>query len=204
MPTFNELTYFDLVVGCLALVFLVRGAWIGFMRQLGAFIALVGSFSFAGHAVDRILPLTEQWVNNPKLTFLVSFVLIFAVAALVLTLIGRLLQRLLRIGSPGGLDRLAGLVLGAVKAAVVVSLLYMVLASTLSTTNELLRKSCTGPWLKQGAVGLQALIDDPRLRRSFLPKEPAILPESMPARPGPKKAEPPHPEALKQEPAKPI
>jgi len=202
MPTFNDLTSFDLVVVGLALVFLIRGAWIGCMRQLGVFLALVGSYWLAGHSVDRMLPLTEQWVNNPKLVFLVSFVCVFAVAVLVLSLLGGLVGRLLRIGPPGGLDRLAGLVLGAVKAAVVTSLLYMVLASTLSTTNELLRKSCTGPWLKQGAERLQGLIDNPRLRQYFVPKEPAILPESN--QPGSRKVERPHLEGLKKEPAKPI
>lgn len=199
MPTFNDLTSFDLVVVCLALVFLIRGAWIGFLRQLGVFLALVGSYWLASHFADRILPLTEQWVTNPKLTFLVSFVSVFALASLVLTLVGRLVGRLLRIGPPGGLDRMAGLVGGAVKAAVVASLLYMVLASTLSTTNELLRQSFTGPWLKQGAEGLQGLIDDPRLRQYFVAKEPAILPES--GQPGSRKAEPPRPAVVKKEPS---
>ena len=209
MPTLNDLTSFDLVVVFMALVFLIRGAWIGFMRQLGAFIALVGSYYLAGQYADRILPFTEQWVDNPKLTFLVSFVLVFAVAALVFTLVGKVLQRLLRISLLGWLDRCAGIALGGVKAGVVASLLYMVLASTLSTTNELLRKSFTNPYLKQGAELLQSLIDDPRLRKYFLPKEPAIPPESMPARPGSRKAEPKpaeamKPEVLKKESAKPV
>jgi membrane protein required for colicin V production len=193
MPTFNDLTYFDLVVAFIFLFFLVRGVWIGFIRQLAAFFALVGSYYLAGQYAARILPVTERFVDNPKLTFLVSFALIFLVAALVFTLIGKVLHRMMQITLLGWLDRSSGLVLGAAKAAVVASLLYMVVASSLSTTNDLLRKSYTSPYLKQGAALLQSFIDDPRLRKYFLQKEPAILPNQLPGKPEPKKIDPQKP-----------
>ena len=82
----------------------------------------------------------------------------------------------------GWFDRLLGLVLGGVKALVVCSLVYMALASTLSTTNDLLRRSWSSPWLKEGATVLQALIDDPRVRQYFQQKEPAILNQLLPAK----------------------
>jgi len=63
------------------------------------------------------------------------------------------------------------------KALVVASLLYMVLSSTLSTTNDLLRKSYTAPSLHQGANILRSWIHDPRLQKYFVHKEPAIRAE---------------------------
>ncbi len=54
----------------------------------------------------------------------------------------------------------------------------MVLASTLSTTNNLLRTSQTSPFLRQGSEMLRSLIADPLLCQSFLHKEPAIAPQS--------------------------
>lgn len=180
MPTFNDLTYFDLVVAFIFFFFLVRGLWIGFIRQLAAFFALVGSYYLAGQYAAKILPFTERFVDNPKLTFFVSFALIFLVAAIVFTLIGKVLHRVMQITLLGWLDRFSGLILGGVKAAVVASLIYMFLASSLSATNELLKKSYTSPYLKQGAELLQSLIDDPRLRKYFLQKEPAILTDLLP------------------------
>jgi membrane protein required for colicin V production len=190
MPTFAELTYFDLVVACIFLFFLVRGLWIGCVRQLAAFFALVGGYYLAGQYADAILPLTERFVDNPKLTFLVSFGLIFIVAAIVFTLIGKVLHRFLQITLLGWLDRLSGLGVGAVKAAVVASLLYMFLASSLSATNELLRTSCSTPYLRQGSELLRSFIDDPRLRKYFAQKEPAILSELLPVKGGEKKPGP--------------
>lgn len=189
MPTFNDLTYFDLVVAFIFLFFLVRGLWIGFMRQLAAFFALVGSYYLAGRYASEILPFTERFVDNPKLTFFISFALIFLVAAIVFTLIGKVLHRFMQITLLGWLDRFSGMLLGGVKAAVVASLIYMFLASSLSATNELLKKSYTSPYLKQGAELLQSLIDDPRLRKYFLQKEPAILSDLLPAQPEQKKPE---------------
>ena len=189
MPTFAELTYFDLVVACIFLFFLVRGLWIGCVRQLAAFFALVGGYYLAGQYADAMLPLTERFVDNPKLTFLVSFGHIIIVAAIVFTLIGKVLHRFLQITLLGWLDRLSGLGVGAVKAAVVASLLYMFLASSLSATNELLRTSCSTPTLRQGSELLRSFIDDPRLRKYFAQKEPAILSELLPGQGGEKQPE---------------
>lgn len=182
MPVLNDLTYFDFVVAFLFLFFFVRGAWIGFVRQLAAFFALVGGYYLAGQYADRILPWTERFVDNPKVTFLVSFAILFLAAALVFTLIGKVLHRFLQITLLGWLDRLSGLALGGLKAAVVASLLYMFLASSLSTTNDLLRKSYSSPYLKQGSELLRSFIDDPRLRKYFVQKEPAILNELLPGK----------------------
>lgn len=180
MPIFSDMTYFDLVVAFLFVFFLLRGVWIGFMRQLAAFLALVGSYFVAARYADDILPYVGQFIDNPKLSFLLCFAGLFLVAALVFTLLGKVLQGVMRITLLGWFDRLLGLLLGAVKAGVMASLLYMFLAATLSTTNDLLPKSITSPYLKQGAAILRSLIEDPRLREYFLHKEPAILSDLLP------------------------
>jgi membrane protein required for colicin V production len=182
MPTFKDLTYFDVVVAFIFFFFLTRGLWIGGVRQLAALLALVGGYCLAGQYAHDLLPLTVRFVDTPKLTFLISFAVIFVVAAVLFTLIGKALHRFLQITLLGWLDRLAGLAIGGIQAAVVASLLYMVLASSLSATNELLRTSCTTPSLQRGAECLRALILDPRLRKYFVQKEPAILPELLPGK----------------------
>jgi membrane protein required for colicin V production len=189
MPTLHDVAFFDLVVASILLLFAVRGVWIGFARQLAAFFALVGSYGIAGQYADRILPWTERFIDNPKLTFFVSFAVLFMVSAFVFTLLGKVLHRFLQITLLGWLDRLAGLVLGCAKAALVASLLYMLLASTLSTTNDMLRKSYSAPYLQQGAEWLRSFVNDPRLRDYLMQKEPAILNELLPAKPTDQKKE---------------
>jgi membrane protein required for colicin V production len=157
---------------------------------LAGFFALVGSYLLAGHYAERIIPWTERFVDNPKVTFFVSFAILFLAAVIGFTLIGKVLRRILRITQPGWLDRITGLLLGGCKAAVIASLVYMVLASSLSATNDLLRKSFSGPYLKQGAEMLRSLIEAPQLRIYFMQKEPAILNDLLPKKPAEKPAEP--------------
>ncbi|MGD9946851.1 MAG: CvpA family protein [Desulfobulbus sp.] len=179
MPTFNDLTYFDLVVLFIFLVFFIRGIWIGCMRQLTAVLALVGGYYLAGHYISAILPWTQRFVDNPKLTFLVSYALIFLVAVVIFSLIGKILQRFMQITLLGWLDRFGGVIIGGIKAMVVASLLYMFLASTLSTTNNLLRKSYTSLYLQQGANVLRSWIQNSRVQKYFVQKEPAIRTELL-------------------------
>jgi membrane protein required for colicin V production len=189
MPALNELSSFDILVAVLFLLFSLRGAWIGCVRQLAAFFALVGSYVIASQYAHRILPWVERFVDHPKIIFLVGFAILFFVAAIVFTLIGKVLHRFIQITLLGWLDRLSGLALGGVKAAAIASLLYMLLASSLSTTNDVLRKSLTTPYLKQGAELLRSCINDPRLRTFFSQKEPAIFNELLPGTSAEKKTE---------------
>ncbi len=186
MPNLSDFTSFDIIVALIFLFFFVRGAWIGLIRQLAAFFALVGSYWIAAQYSASLMPYVDHFLDNPKIIFLVSFALIFFLSALVFTLVGRLLRRVMEITLLGWFDRLLGLLLGGVKGVVLASLLYMILASSLSASNDLLRHSFSSQYLEIGAAELQQLIDDPRLREYFAPHKPAIMvePKSKPSENG--------------------
>lgn len=180
MPDFSALTMFDIAVGLIVLFFVVRGVWIGLVRQLAAFCALIGGYWLAAHYHGDIAPYAARFIENQKLLFVVSFACIFLAAAVAFTLLGKMLRRVMEITLMGWFDRLLGGGLGAIKGAVLTSLIYMFLASSLSASNDWLQKSITVPYLDLGAARLQVLINDPRLRRYFEPKKPAIA-EPAPA-----------------------
>lgn len=182
MPTFTDLTYFDRAIALIFLFFLARGLWIGCVRQLAALFALIGGYFCASQYGDRILPLSAPFVDHPKVIFLACFAVSSLVAVGGFTLVGKVLRRVRRIARRGWLDRLTGMVVGGIKAAMVTSLLYMLLTSSLSATNELLRTSFSSPYLRQGAEVLRSSIVDSRLRDAFAQKEPAILPELPPGK----------------------
>lgn len=175
----DAVTWLDLVVFILLAFFVVRGAWVGLIRQLAAFFALVGSYVIAARYVGLLLPWTRNFVDRPALVFLVSFVLLFLAAAILFSLAGKILHRLVQVVLLGWFDRLLGLLLGIVKAGILASLLYMALASTLSASNTLLSRSCTAPFLREGAELLKTLIQDQKIRDYFRENTPAIPPELM-------------------------
>ncbi|WP_161630028.1 CvpA family protein [Desulfogranum mediterraneum] len=171
---FAEFSLFDIFVVLILLFFLIRGLWIGCVRQLAAFFALVGGYWLAARYHGELAPLVDHFLDEPKLIFLVSVIALFMVAVLVFTLLGKLLHKVVQITLMGWFDRLLGGGLGVLKGLVISSLLYMFLASSLSASNSLLGRSFTVPYLQLGAAQLQRLINDPRLRDYFNPKKPAI------------------------------
>jgi membrane protein required for colicin V production len=174
MIPLNNLTSFDLVIVVVFLFFLARGVWIGFMRQLAAFFALLGSYWLAGRYAGEMAPYISRFVENPRIIFFGSFAILFMLTAVLFILAGEALHRVMQITLLGWFDRLLGFLLGAVKAAVVASILFMALEGILSSENPLLTKSVSAPFLVRGAAMVQHVINDPEIRKLFVRKEPAI------------------------------
>ncbi len=174
MNSLPDFTSFDILVVVLLLFFLARGLWVGFMRQLAAFFGLIGGYWLAARYHGLVAPFAQQYIDNPKVTFLVCFGCVFLLAALGFGLLGKLLRKVMEISLLGWFDRALGGCLGVVKGFILASLLYMFLASSVSATNTMLRKSLSAPYLQLGAEQLQLLINDPRLKQYLRIKEPAI------------------------------
>lgn len=180
MNSLPSWTILDGVVFLLVLFFLVRGLWVGLIRQLAAFFALIGGYWLAARYHGLVVPYVEGYIENPKVTFLVCFACIFLLAILGFGLLGRLVRKVLEIALLGWFDRVLGGVLGVVKAYIFASLLFMFLASSLSATNSILPKSLSTPYLQFGAEQLRVLIHDSKLQQYLQIKEPAIQGEEKP------------------------
>lgn len=200
MPESYTITWLDLLVAVIFLYFILRGVWTGLMRQLAALLALVGSYVITAQYLADLIPYTKRFIEDPKIVFLVTFLCLFFVSALMFSLAGRLLHRLMQISMLGWFNRLLGMVAGAIKAVLVASLLYMVLASTLSATNTALKSSVSTPYLRQSSEILRDLINDPELRDYFKEKIPALPLDLLHEQQKPKKETVEQPAAPSSEP----
>lgn len=178
MISLGDITSFDVIVVVLFLLFMIRGAWIGFMRQLSFFLALILSYIIAGQYTGKMMPYVGKVIENPKSVFFISFLLLFAIGAILMILLGKLLSLVVQLTLAGWFDKVLGFLLGVFKAALVTSFLYMIMSSGPSSAHDLVDKSITSTYLKQGAALVHKLLSDAELRERFLPKAPAIPPES--------------------------
>ena len=113
----------------------------GFVRQsvalavifLGVYIALRFSPAVGQWICDHFS--TDQWEIKQFWAKVIAFALIFIAVALVLNLIGKLIDKILKIALLGWLDHLLGLVVSIVTASVVIGLLLYFVDSA----NELLK-----------------------------------------------------------------
>ena len=180
MISLSDITSFDVIVVLIFLLFIIRGTWIGFMRQAAIFLALIGSYLLAGSCTGFMMPHVNKFIANPKAVFFINFTLLFIFGAIFLFLTAKILRLVMEVTMTVWFDRLLGMILGLFKGVFVTSILYMAMSSSLVSSNELLKKSLTSPFLTHGADFVQQLIKDNDLRKLFLPKEPSILPEAMP------------------------
>jgi membrane protein required for colicin V production len=174
MDTAFHLTGYDFVIIALLLLFIARGLWVGFLRQITTLVALLVGFVIAGQYHDKLFPFLRGVTDNPHTVFWTSYAILFAITYVITMLFGKGLAKVVELTVAGWFDKLLGGVLGVVKAGVLVVLLNMVLSGVLAPENSMLRDCQLCPYVKQLTDLCQGLIKDDTVRQAFLQKEPAI------------------------------
>lgn len=171
----HEISSFDYIIAGILTIFLLRGLCMGFVRQLAAAAALIGSSWLAGAYAGLIrawaqqyLPLPKELVGQPAMMFWLSSGTIYLLFILIFFLIGKLLQA----KSPGWTDRMAGGLLGIARGAFVIALLFMFLAAALPASHPLFEGSLAAPYLGQGTQFIRQFIRDAAVREDLRPKPP--------------------------------
>lgn len=180
MAWVDQITLFDILVALICLVFLVRGVWVGFVRQLATIAALFLGFYLAGRYHREIYDLVLPFLDSRQLAFVLTYLIIMLIIYVGGVLIGLLLKKVMTLTMLTWFDRMLGGIFGLAKGLFVSCLIFMALAAFLSGTNNFLRRSVSFPVLTASSKVILDLVQDPELRGFFLPKKPAIMPDSLP------------------------
>ena len=170
----STMTAIDFGVIAIMLIFLVRGIWVGFIRQLASLAALILGYLFAGRYYEQISPRLSFLFPSPQISFLVTYALLFIAVFVGVLAIGYVLKKVMSLSLLGWFDRFMGGLFGLVKAGVVVTVLFMVMSGLLADSNPLMTRSLTSPYLFKSSSFLLASVPDRNLQRHLLPREPAI------------------------------
>lgn len=164
----------DITVGILMLIFLVRGLWIGFIRQISSILALILSFILAGHYYGETGLFILPYIKNQQLGFLIAYLLIFLVVFLVVHLSGLLIRKLVSVALLDWFDRSLGAIFGTIKGLGLSCLLFLALNAMISSSSPFFSQSLTYPYLKDISRYLVHAIKDETLRASLHPPTPPI------------------------------
>ncbi len=182
------MTALDIGVVMVTVFFLVRGAWIGFVRQLAFLAALLLGYLAAGrYYPDLSQRLTA--IGNPQLRFVLTYALLFLATYVLTMLLGVGLKKVMQVTFLGWFDRLLGASFGLLKAGFLATLVFMALTGILSDRSPVIEKAWVSPYLDISAKWLASIIKDRNLRQELLPHQPAIT-DFLP---GPAPAPPPKP-----------
>lgn len=179
MPLADQIGFFDIIIAVICLIFLARGLWIGFVRQLATIVAVFCGFYAAGHYFEVINTLVLPFIDNRQLAFVVTYLVLLLLIYVGGMLLGLVLQKVMTITLLTWFDRTLGGLFGLAKGFFISCLVFMAMASFLSGTNSFLQKSLSYPVMKASSEALLAAVQDKELRSIFLPKEPAIRPEAL-------------------------
>lgn len=103
------MNWFDVLVGILLLIAFINGYRKGLIMQLVGFATLVLAAIFGGKLAERILPELNRLIDlSPATARVFAFVLAFALIAIVLTLIGRLIEKFVDVVLLSFINRISG------------------------------------------------------------------------------------------------
>lgn len=169
-----DLTAYDFVVLTIFVFFVGRGIWLGFLRQVTGLLALYLGYFAASQYNDRLFPFLRDISDNPKVVFLVTYVVLFAATFLVVMLIGKALKFVVEITITGWFDRVLGCFVGLAKAFICIVLLHMLLGTLLAPENDTLRTCTACPTINTLTDVSRNIIQDPELREALRQQIPAI------------------------------
>ncbi len=168
------MTTLDAGVIIITLLFLIRGVWIGFIRQLAALAALFIAFIAAGQYYGQLSVFITPFITEPQLAFIITYALVFLLTYILIVLLGLLLKKVMQISFLGWFDRLLGGIFGFAKAAFICTLSFMALAWILSSSNPMIQKSFFSPYLMISSKYVITFIKDENMQEKLMPKRPAI------------------------------
>lgn len=106
------MNWFDLLIALLLLIAFVNGYRKGLIMQLVGLATLVLAAIFGGRLAEKILPEIHRLIEiSPDAARVLSFVLAFALIAIVLSLVGKLIQKFIDVVLLSFINRLSGAVI---------------------------------------------------------------------------------------------
>ena len=144
----------DVIVGLLLAYSLFRGLTKGFVIEISGLIAMflgiMRAFKFSSY-IGKYLSSYVDW--NPKIIQVVSFILLFIGIIYAISLLAKMLTKVLKIVALGGLNRLIGGLFGVIKWCVILSALTLVFKEINSfmtlMSPVILEESIAYPFLKE-------------------------------------------------------
>lgn len=122
------MNYIDIIIAILLVVFGIAGLRKGLITEaatlIGLGVGLYGAFHFSDFTADK---LTEYFSINPKYLNIIAFAVTFAVLAILVNLLGKLVTKLVQSINLGFIDKIGGFLFGIAKGLLICSLIVMLL-----------------------------------------------------------------------------
>ena len=135
------MNYLDIIIVVILSYCVIRGVFRGLIKELSSIIGVFSGF-YAAYTYYTVVakPLSE-WISNPGYLNIISFMVIFCVVFLVISILGVIINYLLKLAFLGWFDRFCGAVFGAMKGLLIVSVVLIALTTFLPKGTPVIKDS---------------------------------------------------------------
>jgi len=132
---------FDIAIIVIVAFCSIRGLFRGLIGEISGIIGVVAGFYGAYTYYLLITPFAEPWIQNTGIRNLVAFFFLFCVILIFVSLVSVLIRKFLNLVFLGWVDRTFGLVFGAAKGLLIVSVFFIMITTFLPKGSGILTDS---------------------------------------------------------------
>ena len=139
------MNFFDIIVIVILGYCLIRGIFRGLVKELSSIIGVLGGFYAAYTYYPVLAKYLSKWIANVGYLNILSFLTIFCGIFIIISILGIIINYLLKIVFLSWLDRVCGAMFGAVKGILIVSVLLIALTAFLPKGTPVIKDSLLSP-----------------------------------------------------------
>lgn len=139
------MNFFDIIVIVILGYCFIRGIFRGLIKELASIVGVFGGFYAAYTYYMMVAKLLSKWITNTGYLNILSFLIIFCGVFIIISILGVIINYLLKIAFLGWLDRTCGAVFGAMKGMLIVSILLIALTTFLPKGTPVIKDSLLAP-----------------------------------------------------------
>ena len=147
----ENISLFDIISLSLIIILGIKGVINGFIKEVFGLIGIVGGIFLASRYAQNAGEFIQQNLynfENKASLYLIGFIAVMILFWILCLFVGFLIARLLKMSGLGGLDKLAGFLVGSLKIFLVFSILAVALSNIAfikSRTDKYMKKSFMYP-----------------------------------------------------------
>lgn len=103
-------------------------AWRGLVREIFGLLAIILGIVIASHTYLGVGIQLNKFLSNSNLANIIGFIVVFLLAAVLLSLVGQILSKVIKILLLGWINSLGGAIFGFIKGGLIVGIILIILS----------------------------------------------------------------------------
>jgi membrane protein required for colicin V production len=138
---------FDILIAVIIGFCLIRGIFRGLVKELSSLVGVMAGFYAAYSYYTPLAKLLSKYLSFAAHSQITSFLLIFCVVFIIISILGVIIKYLSSISSLGWVDRICGAGFGLIKGLLITFVLFIAFTTFLPKNNTIMEKSLLAPHL---------------------------------------------------------